>query len=111
MAAERPAAWFLASAYALSWCVWGIGWVIASGEASFVPFVIAGGFGPAVAAVATVWLGGGSVRPWLRSAFSWRVAPRWYLAALLVPVAMYAVAAAALVGLGPRFGRTASVPG
>ena len=80
---------FFALAYALSWTVWGstlaqeaglIGWAVPAQPFGFLAVSVA-------AVVATVAFGG---RPALRSLGSrlvlWRVAPRWYLAAVALPV-------------------------
>lgn len=48
--------------------------------------ILPGAFGPAIAAALVVSLTGGSLRTWLREMATWRVAPRWYLAALGLPI-------------------------
>jgi membrane protease YdiL (CAAX protease family) len=84
--AERhPFATFVALAYAFSWTFW----LFARVGGGTVPLLI-GGFGPALAAAAVTMMTGGSLRAWLRPAWHWRVAPRWWLYALGLPALLYA---------------------
>ncbi|MFC7175001.1 CPBP family intramembrane glutamic endopeptidase [Haloplanus litoreus] len=46
------------------------------------------------------WLDGESVRAWARQIVRWRVAPRWYLAAFLLPLLVVGLASVAIVLLG-----------
>lgn len=96
-AAWRPALTFVLLTYGLSWGIWGGGYLLLPSDAPFVPVVFLGVFGPAVAGALTVHLAGGDVRGWLRSTLTWRVSPKWYLAAVLVPVLAYGISAALLV--------------
>lgn len=109
LARDRAVLAFVALAYALSWGTWGLGWLVLPEDVPYVPVVLLGAFGPAVAAALTVQAGGGSARAWLADALDWRVAPRcldwrvaprWYLLALAVPIAWYAIAALVLVAAG-----------
>ncbi|WP_254761487.1 CPBP family intramembrane glutamic endopeptidase [Natrinema marinum] len=61
---------------------------------------VVGGFGPALAGAVTTWLDGESVRAWARQIVRWRVPPRWYLAAFLLPLLVVGLASAAIVLLG-----------
>lgn len=68
----------------LTWVVW-IPALTLLGEAG-MPLVALGAFGPAVAAGLMVWAEGGRIRSWLRDRLRFRVAGRWYLAALTLPL-------------------------
>jgi uncharacterized protein len=76
---------------------------------AFVPALLRGEpspgldpFGPLVAAVAVTAACGGraAVSPLLRKLVAWRVAPRWWAFALLVPVLLSSVAALAAIASG-----------
>ena len=54
---------------------------------------VLGGFGPAIAAVLTLTLHGGSPGTWFRSLLRWRVQIRWYAIAILLPPAVILLAA------------------
>ncbi|MEZ3163429.1 type II CAAX endopeptidase family protein [Halorubrum sp. RMP-47] len=96
----HPLAAFLGIACAFSWSTWFLGSLIQSTRTLAVATIVVGGFGPALAAVAVRWAAGRTVRTWLATRLRWRVAPRWYAAALLVPVLIYGIGAAALVAAG-----------
>jgi membrane protease YdiL (CAAX protease family) len=64
------------------------------------PLVVLGGFGPASAAAVMLRLGKQPLRPWLRRLLSWRVRPRFYAYALLLPAALYGLVNLALQVLG-----------
>lgn len=100
IAREQQTVTFVVLAYAFSWGTWGVGYLMVPDSAAFVPVVFLGVFGPAIAAILTVQVGGDTVRSWLTTILNWRVAPRWYLMALLVPVGIYGVAAVVLVMVG-----------
>ncbi|MFB6074492.1 MAG: lysostaphin resistance A-like protein [Haloarculaceae archaeon] len=88
IANEHQVPAFAALTLAWSWAAWlplSLGVIDAGGTTN--PLVFVGGFGPPVAAVVVTWLTGRRVRSFLREALHWRVAPRWYLAALALPVA------------------------
>jgi len=95
----RPVTAFFFLAYGFSW----VGWlpvVIGTGEPIRTLSFVAGGFGPALAGAVVTWLDGDSVRAWARQIVRWRVAPRWYLAAFLLPLLVVGLASVAIVGLG-----------
>jgi membrane protease YdiL (CAAX protease family) len=97
IARDHPTVTFLLLAFGLSWGVW----VPAALEtATFPGAVSAGVFGPLVAAVVATVAVGGSVRGLLSGLLRWRVAPRWYLVALGVPVGMLAVMVPGYVLIG-----------
>ena len=104
--ARHPVAAFFLMAYAISWLAW-------------TPAALGGGngalmmvaqFGPALAGLATVSLSGGSARGLLRSVVRWRVAPKWYAAAVGVPVALILLQAILYAVLGNPVD-PASLPG
>jgi len=99
VADARPVTTFFVLAYAFSW----IGWlpaVVGVAEPIRTLSYVAGGFGPALAGAVVTWLGGESVRAWARQIVRWRVAPRWYLAAFLLPLLVVGLASVAIVSLG-----------
>lgn len=82
---RHPVVAFAALAVAFSWAVWIpllSGTLGPAGMMAIVP----GAFGPAVAGAVVTRLRGDSVRGWLAATLSWRRSPRWYLAAVAVPV-------------------------
>ena len=86
---------YLVLAYGISWSIWPL--VLLNPESSpLVPF------GPGLAAVLVAVVGGGrrGLTGLLHQLRRWRVAPRWYGVALVMPVAISAAAlgAAALAG-------------
>lgn len=97
---KYPAGTFTILTYAITWGIWGIGYLVLPEDVSIIPVVLLGGFGPAIAATLTTQAVDGEIRTWLADRLTWRVASRWYLAALLVPVALYGIAAVFLVALG-----------
>jgi membrane protease YdiL (CAAX protease family) len=91
----HPVLGFVLIAYAMSWPVWLLAWVT-----GWFPLVVLGGFGPASAAAVMLRLGKQPLRPWLRRLLSWRVRPRFYAYALLLPAALYGLVNLALQVLG-----------
>ena len=81
---NHPVVSFVLLAYAWSWSLWLI--VMATG---IQLLFFAGGFGPLVSAAAITRYTGGSVRDWARSILRWRVAPRYYLYALGLPIVVF----------------------
>ena len=80
----HPVLGYVLLAYLLSWPVWALAHV----TGSFV-LVVLGGLGPAGAAAVTLHLTGQPLRPWLRGLLAWRVRPRYYAYAMLLPAAVY----------------------
>ncbi|WP_380676549.1 hypothetical protein [Salinigranum sp. GCM10025319] len=80
----HPVAALFVLAYAISWVAW-LGPILELGEPFGTLGYLIGGFGPALAALIVTWLASDSVRAWARQITDWRVAPRWYLAALAAP--------------------------
>lgn len=98
---RHPVAAFVAITFGFTWGIQ-IPVALSTSEPS-VQFaaVAVSTFGPLVAATVLVWRSETSLRAWFRDALSWRVAPRWYLAAFGVPlagVAAYTAYHAAFVG-------------
>lgn len=91
----HPVLGFVLIAYAMSWPVWALAWVT-----GWFPLVVLGGFGPASAAAVMLRLGKQPLRPWLRRLLLWRVRPRFYAYALLLPAAIYGLVNLALQVLG-----------
>lgn len=83
---RHPLVTFTVLAYGLSWLCWGA-WAGLSGPSVVrSALFVLGGFGPFAAAVLLTVLRGESVRTWLGRIFRVRVAPRFYLLALAVPL-------------------------
>jgi membrane protease YdiL (CAAX protease family) len=91
-----PVASFFVLAYAFSWVAW-LPVVLGVGEQFRTLSIVVGSFGPAIAGAVVTWLDGASVGVWARRIVRWRVAPRWYLAALVLPLFVVGVAS---VGIG-----------
>src|SRR3712207_4073060 len=94
---RHPAASFFVLAYAITWLAWLPDIVGYRGDLGQVFSMIAQ-FGPALAALVLVWYSGASMRSWVRSIVRWRVAPRWYVVAVGLPVVLIFVQGA-LFGL------------
>ncbi|MGC5223874.1 CPBP family intramembrane glutamic endopeptidase [Micromonospora sp. DT81.3] len=92
---RHPLVSFFLLSYAVSWTLWGIA-TVGGGRVAF----LLGGFGPLAAALCVTRLTGASVRGWLRTLLVWRVSFGYYLIALLLPVAIYAVINLVLLALG-----------
>ena len=95
---RHPVASFFVLAYAISW--------LAS-----IPAALGYGFmflftqfGPALAALVVTWYSNTSVREWARKIVRWRVAPRWYIIVIGLPLLLVGVQSA-VFGLagGPIF--------
>jgi len=95
----RPVAAFFVLAYAISWVAW-LGPILDLAEPFGTLGFLLGGFGPFLAALLVTWIGSDSVRAWVRRIVDWRVAPRWYLAALAVPLLVVALTSVGLAVLG-----------
>lgn len=95
---RRPVVTFYILAYGLSWLAWSPLLFSDLGRSTMgVPLIIAGGFGPMLAAALATRLSGASVRAWVAQILRWRVGIGWYLAALLLPA--FLTLAASGVGL------------
>ncbi len=94
---------FFALTFAWSWTCWLLVPVVKSdsGDAANLLFFL-GGFGPSIAAVMVVGVSGGltGLRIWLVRCLQWRIGWCWMLLALLSPLAILTLAAAAHVALG-----------
>lgn len=96
---DHPVAGFVGIAYAISWSMWGLAWLLGESFLAGVVFVV-GAFGPAMAAAIMLTRLGQPLGPWARAIVHWRVAPRFWVYALGLPLALFAVANLALVALG-----------
>ena len=91
----HPVVAFFVLAYAISWVAW-LGPILELAEPFGTLGYLIGGFGPALAALVVTWLGSDSVQAWARQIIDWRVAPRWYVAALGVPLLVVALTSVGL---------------
>ncbi|UGT64243.1 CPBP family intramembrane glutamic endopeptidase [Nocardia asteroides] len=111
---------FFVTAFALTWVWWIPAALIERGvlslELPWIALMIPGGLGPLVAAL--IWAGrrtgGDGIRPFLRRAFRWRAAPRFYLLAtvgmaalILGTVPVHLLAGASWDGAGALSGLVA----
>jgi hypothetical protein len=94
---------FFALAFAWSWTCWLIAPLFkVNAPVATATLALAGGFGPSLAAVATVAYSSGTagLRRWLSRCLRWRVGWRWVVLAFLFPAVFMGLAAAAQVALG-----------
>ena len=77
---------FFALTLVFSWGWWTFAYImLASGGLSRV-LAIPGAFGPLIAAALVTWAVGDDLRAWAAQIIDWRVAPRWYLIAVGLPL-------------------------
>ncbi|HYI26010.1 MAG TPA: type II CAAX endopeptidase family protein [Thermomicrobiales bacterium] len=95
---DRQLVSFFLLTYAISWSCWGLS-MVGGGPVLF----FAGGFGPFISAIIITRLSRKSVRAWLRTLLVWRVRARYYVFALLFPVAVYTAINLVLLALGLKF--------
>ena len=95
----NPVVAFFVLTYAISWVAW-LGPILAMPEPLGTLGFVVGGFGPFLAAFLVTWLGSDSVRAWARQIVDWRVAPRWYVAALTIPLLLIALTSVGLTVAG-----------
>jgi membrane protease YdiL (CAAX protease family) len=88
--AAHPVAAYALLAYALSWTLW-LPAVVGGGGPVVVTLFFVGVLGPAVAALVVTRATGAPVRPWAKQMVKWRVPARYYLYALGLPAALFAV--------------------
>lgn len=102
--AQHPVGAYFLGAYAFTWTLW-LPAVLGVREGAIEVLFLLGVFGPLVSAVAVTRLRGDSARAWIRDVFHPRVSPRWYLLALMTPLAIMTLASAAmsLAGVELRF--------
>lgn len=84
---RHPVVTFVLLTYAFTWSVQVPIALFTSSQALQFVAVAVSAFGPLVAAAILVWQGSMRFGVWIRDMFSWQVSPRWYLTALLVPLA------------------------
>jgi uncharacterized protein len=98
-AAHRPLLAFVVLAYAISWSLWLPG-VLGVGGVPGYALLVAGAFGPAVAAALVIRWTGGSVGSWFRSLWRVRVPLRFYAYAIGLPIALFGSMNLVLAALG-----------
>lgn len=83
---RHTTATFFILTFGLSWGWWGVAYtVLTSGDLSDI-FALPGAFGPVVAAAFVSWVNGDDLKAWVTQVFDWRVAPRWYMVAVGLPL-------------------------
>jgi membrane protease YdiL (CAAX protease family) len=106
---HRRALVFLAFAFGITWCAWGIAVMLtqvhatAYGEWPFMTLYLIGGLGPTIAAYAAVYLtrAQSPLREFNQRVLRWSVRPVWYLVAIGLPIALAFVAIGIAVALRP----------
>lgn len=88
---------YFALAYAISWPLWFLSRAV-GGTAGTV-LLVAGGFGPLLAAAVTIRYSHESLAEWLRAIIRWRVPARFYAYALGLPVLIMAAMNVVLAAL------------
>jgi membrane protease YdiL (CAAX protease family) len=102
---------FVLLTFILTWVPWGIVAVdLQTGRSSFVtPLILLGGFGPFLAAI-VVAAAGGDIRSWLGNLVDVRAPLSVWVAAVLVPIALYVGALVVFVVFGGGFDRAGVLP-
>lgn len=100
-----PVTSFVVLTLAISWGIWIPALAVLPRQMDILA-VLAGGFGPPLAGAIMVRAGGGSLRAWVRDMAVWRVPARWYVLALVFPLAVAAVVGASAWALGVEFDPT-----
>jgi membrane protease YdiL (CAAX protease family) len=79
---------FFVTTLALSWGCWALASVAVPGDDLSQLHFVPGAFGPMAAAAVVTWASGDDLRAWAAGIVDWRVPSRWYLVALVLPVAL-----------------------
>jgi membrane protease YdiL (CAAX protease family) len=102
---------FVFLTFVLTWVPWGFVAVdLQTGRSAIVtPLILLGGFGPFLAAI-VVAVGGGDARSWFRNLVDVRAPLTVWIAAVLVPVALYVGALVLFVVFSGGFDRAGVLP-
>lgn len=87
--AHQVASFFILT-FVLSWSLWLLAYLSGEGPVAMALFLL-GGFGPMISAAVITRYTGASVKQWARQILRWRAPARFYLYALGVPAAIWAV--------------------
>jgi membrane protease YdiL (CAAX protease family) len=98
-AIRHPLRSYFVLAFAFSWAFWSVP-ALGYRDGVGLAFFVFGGFGPLVAAATMTRILGDSVTDWFKGLFRWRVAPRWYLFAIGVPIVLAVLVTAEFAMLG-----------
>ncbi|HKJ36781.1 MAG TPA: type II CAAX endopeptidase family protein [Solirubrobacterales bacterium] len=97
---DHPVVAFFVGAYAITWTLWLPAVFSSDREGIVAGLFLLGVFGPWLSAALVTRAGGGSAKQWVREIFKFSIARRWYVIALLFPVALIAVASVLMAVLG-----------
>lgn len=100
LASRHPLLFYFALTYAISWPLWLLSRLIGGPLGTVV--IVAGGFGPMIAAAITIHRSGGSLSEWARRILRWRVPIGYYAYALGLPVLLGMVLNLVLAALGEQ---------
>lgn len=98
---NNPFRAFVVLAYAISWSLWGLSFLLGGGDTAIgiVVFVL-GGFGPATAGFLVLRSTGESVTAWLKAIVKWRTPVRFWLYALGLPAGLFLGVNLVLIAFG-----------
>lgn len=83
---HRPIAAFFLLAFLWTWGYASLVYLTVGESPGILVRGLVGAWGPLVAAGAVLWVVNGDLREWVGQVTKWRVAPRWYLFAVAIPV-------------------------
>jgi membrane protease YdiL (CAAX protease family) len=108
---------FLAVAFGITWSAWGVlGWMarahmVVYGQWPLIVLYVLGGLGPTIAAYIAVLSTStqAPLREFHQRLFSWRVAGRWYVIAMALPVSLAIISTMIVIHLNPDLASALSV--
>jgi membrane protease YdiL (CAAX protease family) len=108
---------FLAVAFGITWSAWGVlGWMaraqmVVYGQWPFMVLYVLGGLGPTIAAYIAVLSTStqAPLREFHQRLFRWRVAGRWYVIAMALPISLAIISTMIVIHLNPDLAGALSV--